>query len=943
MSKQASFYGREDDLRWLRGHFDEVAAKDARGKHASPRLVVVTGPSGYGKSRLLQEFYLQLSQDHRLDPKDYWPDTFIASEGMLDVEACMVAHRPGGLPQFLWLGHRCGGSAAGSPTAVSGLSRQVVIHAQLMDQWLRLKKRLFQIDWLNEVANWLLDQIPYSKYALRFLRFLQRTIARRRRPTEPPGKIIEGENTVNRKELIKSMRRLLSTADMAPTVLWLDDAHLIQPDDLKFLDDLFHVAKGESWPLLVVATLWDNKWKEATEDGHGRADTIGFWSQNQIFHGERSLAQASLPALRGVLLERLPGLNKVQADAVLHKSSGNFLLLQWNIDELCAEPGNFIEKNPSKALSKVGEKTVAGWSLDRKERAKEHFRGLEESRKRLLGLGSQFEQRFLMEIVAACGAASGVEGDTAQLLSKCVTPACLLIRHPQQTFEFRDPPYIERAKEYFATYMCGEETDFEARFQRAVRDHLVILVDEIHARRAREEELPVHEATATERRFTNDEERMILELASQARWRWEEIGHEPTTRVRAIYLALRQAVKESRISQVGQIADSLGTPATLEQGSKGNERLNLEALLAMFASALQPHERHLLALDLVRVPNYNEYALNLGERMLAAELGGDSLDVEGVLKAPGNVVDRESANRMLFESLLARAQVRHRLASEAMRPSGVLDQRSEEIADDVELTWMLLDDAQRLVDCADFHIADRELWRAKVLLLRGDIQHQVNKYIEAQHRQSAAKRAKRNIDEDSGLRSLGDPAESYKKAYASLENCSMPNPIATALRAEVCSKIAAVFPERKLGTAEVRRWHEQAIEEREQLLAANHNEGEILGVVGAIAELARFMRNLGQPLAEIEPRLDRLLHLASDPLVAEDFDSCRWQALAWKCKVRLRLDEVGASTEQLKQARRMLADAIAILELLQRRHDGRESLVKELEEAQELQRKLEAA
>jgi hypothetical protein len=673
-------------------------------------------------------------------------------------------------------------------------------------------------------------------------------------------------------------------------------------------------AEVERWPLLVVATLWDNKWKEATEAGHGRADTLGFWSQSKIFRGERSLEQASGLALRSVLMERLPGLNKVQADRVLEKSSGNFLSLQINVDELCAELGNFVKRDRSKELSRAGEQTVVGWSLDRKERAKQRFTELEDPRKMLLGLGSQFEERFLLDIVvASCGATSGVQGDPAQLLARCVTPSCLLIRHPRQTFEFRDPPYLERAREYFDTYMCGEDPDFAVRFQRLVRDHLAKLVADIYARRQSGDDFDA--STAAERSFTHDEEWMLLELASQDRWRWNELEDGPTTRVRAIYLALRQAVQENRISQVRQLTSKLGGAS--------------DAPLATLVSALPVDERHLLALDLVRVPLDNEYVLRLGEQLLAAELGGDDREVDELL--------REQASDQLLESVLARAEVRLRLLSCASAASSSRGARQLGLADDADLTWKLLEDAQRLVELAGTTSEERELRQAKIHLLRGGLQDEVGKRIEAE------RRMQQEEDHDPGLESLGDAVESYRKAHAVLKNCCASSRAATDLRADVCLKLAAYEGRRKSGATEAQRWFEEAIEDRERLLAEKHGEGEILGVASAIADQMRFLRRQGLSLAGFEARLDRLLKLASDPLVAGDYDPFCWQALALRYKARLVQDGPERTAEQIQAARRWVADAVATLEALKRRPDGGALVGKDLEEALELQRRLEAA
>lgn len=61
-----TFCGRAAELDQLVQKYEEVAA--GRG----PRLAVVLGDRGMGKTRLVQELYRRLSTLH--DPANYWPD-----------------------------------------------------------------------------------------------------------------------------------------------------------------------------------------------------------------------------------------------------------------------------------------------------------------------------------------------------------------------------------------------------------------------------------------------------------------------------------------------------------------------------------------------------------------------------------------------------------------------------------------------------------------------------------------------------------------------------------------------------------------------------------------------------------------------------------------------------------------------------------------------------
>ena len=74
------FYGRTDELAWLRGLWDACTARDpVTGRFTGgPRAAFVIAESGIGKSRLVQALYQQLTIDPAWDPPEvnYWPDAF---------------------------------------------------------------------------------------------------------------------------------------------------------------------------------------------------------------------------------------------------------------------------------------------------------------------------------------------------------------------------------------------------------------------------------------------------------------------------------------------------------------------------------------------------------------------------------------------------------------------------------------------------------------------------------------------------------------------------------------------------------------------------------------------------------------------------------------------------------------------------------------------------
>ena len=57
------FVGRTEELKWLEDEFKLVV------EHRKPRISVILGDPGQGKTRLVQEFYQKLASDPEWDPE----------------------------------------------------------------------------------------------------------------------------------------------------------------------------------------------------------------------------------------------------------------------------------------------------------------------------------------------------------------------------------------------------------------------------------------------------------------------------------------------------------------------------------------------------------------------------------------------------------------------------------------------------------------------------------------------------------------------------------------------------------------------------------------------------------------------------------------------------------------------------------------------------------
>jgi AAA ATPase domain len=271
------FHGREKEFAWLRGMFDAVATKGADGKFTGPRMAVIVAESGIGKSRLVQELYIRLTNDPQWDPPevDYWPEAF--GDGGVNLRAVpdMKGHIPKGPPRFAWLGARWQ-----SPEERNALARRsvlpevrssVMVHAEILKShgsaWADAASRVSDslrkdgvgdaLEVLAEVAG-----VPFFGLLSKLAMGAKDLAADRLAGPKSFEKVEQEEIKSEVDEVLECMRLLLNGGSAVPTVLWLDDAQWIDEESQVFLHRLWKEAERRKWPLLVVATHWEREWRE---------------------------------------------------------------------------------------------------------------------------------------------------------------------------------------------------------------------------------------------------------------------------------------------------------------------------------------------------------------------------------------------------------------------------------------------------------------------------------------------------------------------------------------------------------------------------------------------------------------------------------------------------------------------------------------------------------
>ena len=475
------FHGREKQLAWLRSQFDAVAARGADGKFAGPRMAFIVAESGIGKSRLVQELYLRLTNDPQWDPPEvnYWPDAFREVGAQLRTVPDMRGHVPAGPPRFAWLGARW------QPTDVRNVSERrsvlpeirssVTTHAEVLKShgsaWAEAAGRVGEV-FRNEGVGAAADAIgiPFFGLLTKVAKSVKDMATDRLAGPKSFDRVESNEIKSEIDEVLDCMRLLLDGKGAVPTVLWLDDAQWTDAETLEFVRTLWDQAQRRRWPLLIAVTHWEREWRElaqARRKGDADPSLVDFEGQRSV--DTLHLANAVNDALRDYLAQRLPGLTPEQQLLLVEKAGGNFLTMVENTGELFSEPMWFVGERIDGALTGDAVAHIVEFETDRERRVEQRFKALEGEVKKLLGWSTQMGSRFLVDVVLEFAREKSPQLDPRYVLDKCVDPYAVLGRPSPYTREFRDKVFHHVAREHFQKFLKGDA----ARLSAVLRRHLV--------------------------------------------------------------------------------------------------------------------------------------------------------------------------------------------------------------------------------------------------------------------------------------------------------------------------------------------------------------------------------------------------------------------------------------------------------------------------------------
>jgi hypothetical protein len=456
------FIGRDEELRWLKGAW-------AQARKGQPKLRVLRGESGFGKTRIVQAFYSWLSTDPEQDPQGYWPDALLKEGNNLRLNPPASEFGEAGSLPWLWWGVRWGNpddhnrGELSACAVIDGLTYLEPHREALLARQHKLKRGTKAAAELGAVVGELAS-FGLLGAGKSLVELVQQWREERQAHAHEQLSVDERQAAAlqtQMDDLYEFLHGLLvppavSNATGLPLVLVLDDAHWIDPRSLAFVERLLTGANRHGWPLLVIATHWEQDWNLQAQDAQAHnfpalyARLAADPAQNEHALSLDIREIDRLDGLERLLLSSLPGLTAEQMAFLCERADGNPRLMNEIILELSNKPYYFEQEDLTRALSADGLTILEKKSFKLHDLQVSRFQRLDEGLRRLLGYASYQGMRFLRELVLDAARvldAQQAPEDNADRLASAVQPYAVLAAESAVIYEFRHRVFHDLARE----------------------------------------------------------------------------------------------------------------------------------------------------------------------------------------------------------------------------------------------------------------------------------------------------------------------------------------------------------------------------------------------------------------------------------------------------------------------------------------------------------------
>ena len=463
-----TFCARDDELKQIRGAWDQVAGDDPR-----PQTVVLLGEAGLGKTRIIQEFYHELATTVDASGADgYWPDALAREGDNLRLNPEPSACRVDNPPPFLWWGLRLHDPDRAN-AGRTGASNYLDFLKPHLEPFVRSRVFREQLEELGaevakEVATKVLSSLTFDVlgHAKTFWGIgvrVKDTIESSRTPAPSPHEAQEWTQKELAEQLLHDFTTLLDVAKgkRLPIVLVVDDAHHLHADPTtrEFVEQLLPRAQARNWPLLVLASHWEREWHDDQEDQQVRESRFA-----NLCTRERSPARRTARLSRhvdlGAMIDRgLPGLTAEQRQGVAKRAGGNPRLLDEILRYLRRNPKFFTARDIASTLTAKGEREVERATFGLHELIADRLAQTDDAVRIAIGLSSLQGERFLTGLTHAIAEDMEATDDTIRGLTEAERPHAMVQGVETLVAEFAQRVYHEVARDDVDNMLDGDEAE----------------------------------------------------------------------------------------------------------------------------------------------------------------------------------------------------------------------------------------------------------------------------------------------------------------------------------------------------------------------------------------------------------------------------------------------------------------------------------------------------
>ena len=449
------FISRNKELKRLKRLWTDV-------KSGEPRMCVLRGESGFGKTKIIQKFYSEISSSPLDDPKHYWPNTLLKEHNNLRVNPKSEDFADVKNIPWLWWGLRWSNPDERNRNEIArcgilaGLDYLKPHQDALQTHEKRIrhsaKVAIESAVLAADLASFGLVGKLKALYEFGKMEWEERRIQEEQELTVQDR---QEKAIAQRLDIIMAFFRQLldgkqSGIPALPVIIVLDDAQWIDTDSLNFIRTLLTCAIEQKWPLLILATHWEQEWNlHMLEKAPEQLPAL----YQHFFDAHRAMCCLlnidRIDGLSEIIKAALTGLPHDQVQFLCERADGNPRLLHEIILELLGEPYYFERQNLKLALTEdaIQEMHVKSFALHDVQTRR--FRRMHQSLQTLLSYASYQGMRFIKELVLELATSLDKERalvDNEHMLAEAIHPYAAVIETSAVIYEFRHRVFYDLAK-----------------------------------------------------------------------------------------------------------------------------------------------------------------------------------------------------------------------------------------------------------------------------------------------------------------------------------------------------------------------------------------------------------------------------------------------------------------------------------------------------------------